>query len=223
MSPSSDLLSRRAIAGKLILAGLALLAFFAGGCRAHPVSLVMMIAGDAVNDADVKDRRGRLIGKAESEADIMFGSRLETLVDVERPGVGMIIYPVPGDLLKASRYIVEVQKGSIVALAKTKRNIDGIEDAIMLEDLKKKLIGKTSEQCRQNERLGVPLRTFRSRDSGQLLRIYDVRHWTDSMGARYCAQRFGRGGRCEDVRLVGVSAATRKDPARRGRARKPGP
>ena len=63
MSPSADLLSRRALAGKLILSGVALLALITGGCRAHPGSLATLIAGDAINDADVKDPRGKLMGQ----------------------------------------------------------------------------------------------------------------------------------------------------------------
>ena len=217
--PSADPPSRRALAGKRIIFGVALLAFVAGGCRAHPGSLATLIAGDAINDADVKDRRSELMGQDEAAADSMFGPRLETLVDVERRDVSIILYPVKNDLLKSSRYLVEMEDGAIVVLSKTKLNIDGVEDLIHDANLERKLIGKTPTQCSQDGDLGAPLRTLRSREKAQLLRVYDIRHWTDFMGARYCVLRFDSGDRCQDVTLVGVSASTKKDPIRRGGAK----
>ena len=215
ISPSADPLSRRALAGRLILSGIALLAFAAGGCRAHPGSLASLIAGDAINDADVKDRRSKLMGQDETAADRMFPPRLETLDDVERRDVRLIFYPVKNDLFKKSRYVVELEAGAIVVLAKTKVNIDGVEDLIHNANLKKKLIGKAPAQCSRDGDLGAPLRTLRSREKGQLLRVYDIRHWTDFMGARYCLLRFDGRDRCQDVTLMGVSASTKKDPIRR--------
>lgn len=212
---SAELPSRRGPAGMVILSGIVLLAFFAGGCRAVPGSLAMLIVGDAVNDVDVQDRRDKLIGKPEAAADSMFGPRVETLVDVERKGVSLIFYPVELDLLDSSRYIVEVENGVIVVIAKAKRNIDGLEDVIHGANLKKKLIGKTPAQCSVDGELGRPLRTLRSREKSQLLRLYDARHWSDFLGARYCMLRFDSSDRCEGVTLIGVSAATKKDPARR--------
>ena len=178
-------------------------------------SLVMLIAGDAINDKDVKNRRSKLMGQDEAAADSMFGPRLETLVDVERRGVSIIYYPVKKDLFKKSRYVVELEDGVIVVIAKTKLNIDGVEDMIHKANLKRKLIGKTPAQCSQDGDIGVPLRTLRSREKGQLLRVYDVEHWTDFMGARYCILRFDSSDRCQDVTLMGVSASTKKDPIRR--------
>jgi len=213
--PSTGRFSWRVPAGTAVFSMVAFLALAAAGCRAHPVSLATMIVGDAVNDADVKDRRGLLMGKPEKAADTMFGSRLETLVDTERRGVSMVFYPVQGDILHTSRYIVEVENGVIVVFAKTKQNIDGVEDMIHNATLEKKLIGKAPAACSREGGLGTPLRTLRSREKGQLLRVYDVRHWTDFMGARYCVLRFDGGDRCQSVTLIGVSASTRKDPIRR--------
>ena len=113
---------------------------------------------------------------------------------------------------------MELEDGAIVVLSKTKVNIDGIEDVIHDANLDKKLIGKTPTQCRQDGDLGAPLRTLRNREKGQLLRVYDIRHWSDFMGARYCVLRFDSGDRCEDVTLMGVSASTKKDPIRRSGA-----
>jgi hypothetical protein len=212
---SADRFSRRVPAGAVIFSVVAFLALAAAGCRAHPASLVTMLVGDAINDADVKDRRDLLMGKPEKAADTMFGARQETLVDTDRQGVSMIFYPVQGDILHSSRYVVEVENGVIVVFAKTKQNIDGVEDLIHNANLEKKLIGKAPAECSQEGNLGAPLRTLRSREKGQLLRVYDIRHWTDFQGARYCVLRFDGRDRCQSVALIGVSAATRADPIRR--------
>ena len=161
VSPSSQPW-RGGLPGKLILFCVALVTLTIGGCRAHPVSLATLIAGDAINDADVKDRRSKLIGQDEAAADNMFGQRLETLIDVERQDVIIIFYPVKNDLFKKSRYIAELDGGKIVMFAKTKQDIDGIEDLIHDANLEKKLAGKTPTQCSKDGELGVPLRTFRS-------------------------------------------------------------
>jgi len=213
--PFAERFSRRVGVCPVIFAVAALGVLAAAGCRAHPLSLATMLVGDAVNDADVKDRRDLLVGKPETAADSMFGSRRETLVDVDRPGVSLIFYAAEGDLFKSSRYIVEVEAGVIVVFAKTKQNIDGIEDLIHNASLKKKLVGKSPAECSREADLGTPLRTLRSREKNQLLRVYDVRNWTDFMGARYCVLRFDGGDRCESVALIGVSASTREDPLRR--------
>jgi len=64
MSLPAGSLSRDALTGKLMIFWVALLVFIIGGCRAHPVSLATLIAGDAINDADVKDRRSKLMGQS---------------------------------------------------------------------------------------------------------------------------------------------------------------
>lgn len=202
-------------AGAAVFSLLALLALAAGGCRAHPASLAGMLIGDAINDADVKDRRGLLMGKPEAAADGMFGARQETLVDCDRPDVCMIFYPVKNDLFRSSRYVVETEKGAIVVFAKTKQNIDGVEDLIHNASLEKKLIGQAPGGCSREGDLGPPLRTLRCREKGQVLRVYDVRNWSDFQGARYCVLRFDARDRCQSVALIGVSAATRADPIRR--------
>lgn len=215
MAWSASPLSRRTVASKLVLSGVVLLALFAAGCRAHPGSLITMIGGDAINDADVKDRRSKLIGQGETAADSMFGSRLETFTDVDRPNVSIISYPVQFDMLKTSRYFVELDDGVIVVVTKTKQNIDGAEDLIHDANLEKHLLGKTPAECNQEGKLGESLRTLRSVEKGQLLRVYDIRHWSDFMGARYCVLRFDGNDHCEDVTLIGVSASTKDDPIRR--------
>jgi hypothetical protein len=207
--------TRRTIVNASILTAVVFAVFAASGCRAYPSSLAGMVVGDLVSDVDVDNRQEELVGQPETAADRMFGARIETCDDVQRQGVSMIAYPVKLDVLGSSRYVVEVADGRIVTLAKTKQNIDGSEDMIKAEALKYKFIGKTPTQCSADGGLGMPVRTLRSREKGQLLRIYDVKNWTNLRGARYCVLRFGAKDVCQSVKLVGVSASTKKDPAKR--------
>ena len=200
--------AHNAIIHKLVLLGVVWAGLAAGGCRAAPSSLAGMLVGDVVSDVDVSGREEKLLGQPETAADEMFGERMETFDDVQQQGVTMVAYPVKFDLLKKSRYVVEVTDGKIVALSKTKQNIDGSEDMIKAAALKKKVIGKTPAQSQADAELDSPVRTLRSREKQQLVNVYDVRNWTNLRGARYCVLRFGGDNLCEDIKLVGVSAST---------------
>ena len=122
---------------------------FMYGCRAHPGSLAMMVVGDAVHNADVGRRQEELAGQGTAAADEMFGSRVETLIDTRKANRELLVYPVKGDLLGASRFVAEVSDGKITALTRTKQNIDGVEDAIKTAGLRKKLSGKKPGACRE--------------------------------------------------------------------------
>ncbi len=182
------------------------------GCRLHPVSLASMAIGDAINDADVKKRQEKLLNQHVSAADEMFGAREETLVDASDAQRELITYPVKGDLMDTQNWVVESRNGQLVALSRVKRNIDGVEDAIKAAAIEPKVMGKSPEDCRRDAEFKEPLATLRSRESGEVMRVYDVRNWTNSRGARYCVLRFDDKDRCKNVRLVGVSASSVKDP-----------
>ncbi len=182
------------------------------GCRLHPVSLASMAIGDAINDADVKKRQEKLFDQRVSAADEMFGAREETLVDANDAQRELITYPVKGDLMNSQNWVVESRNGKLVALSRVKRNIDGVEDVIKAAAIEPKVIGKTPEDCCRNAEFKEPLATLRSRDTGEVMRVYDVRNWTNSRGARYCVLRFDENDHCKTIRLVGVSASIAKDP-----------
>ncbi len=190
---------------------LVLLGFLASGCRAHPVSLGMMLIGDAINDSDVKDRAGELLGNKVDAADQMFGERLETFDDTRRLHHEVVVYPVKGDLLGSSRYVVEVRNARIISLSKSKHNIDGIEDVVKGAALGATLVGKNPEACARDGDLGPPILVLRHRGSGNLVRCYDVRNITNSRGARNCVLRFDANDLCTEVKYIGVSATTDPD------------
>ncbi len=171
-----------------------------------------MAIGDVIVDADVKKRQEKLYGEPVASADAMFGEREETLVYADDPGRELITYPVKGDLLDEQNWVVESRDGQLVALSRVKRNIDGVEDVVKSAAIKSKVIGKSPDACRLDAELKEPLATLHSRDTGQIMRVYDVRNWTNTRGARYCVLRFDQEDRCKDIRLLGVSASTVKDP-----------
>ena len=182
------------------------------GCRAHPVSMGMMLVGDVVADAGVEKREKELLGKPPAAADAMFGERTDTFIDMDNTSSQALWYPVDADLLTVDRWVVEVSEGKIVVLTKTKENIDGVEDVIRTADLRSKVIGKTPAQCRREGDLKKPVARFRSVKTDDRVFVYDVRNFTNLRGARYCLLRFDSSDECNDVKLVGVSASTKKEP-----------
>lgn len=194
----------------LLLGGVCMLS--SSGCRLHPVSLASMAIGDVIIDADVKKHQEKLYGEPVASADEMFGERQETLVYADDPGRELITYLVKGDLLDDQSWVVEARDGRLVALSRVKRNIDGVEDVVKAAAIKSKVMGKSPADCSRDAELKEPLATLRSRDTGEVMRVYDVRNWTNTRGARYCVLRFDQEERCRDIRLVGVSASTLKDP-----------
>jgi hypothetical protein len=184
-----------------------------GGCRMHPVSLATMVVGDLVSDVDVSGLQDELMGKPAEAADAKLGARKETFVDTEREQLAMMVYPA-GDPLNAMRYVVETDSGKIAIISKTKHNIDGMEDVLEETALRDKVIGASPAGARAKAGLGKPVRELRSVETGTIVRVYDMRNWTDARGARYCCLRY-KSDRCTEIRLIGVSAATKKDPLRR--------
>lgn len=184
----------------------------ASGCRLHPVSLASMAIGDVINDADVKKRQKELHNQPVSAADAMFGTRQETLVYSDDAQRELITYPVKGDLLDSQNWVVESRNGKLVALSRVKRNIDGVEDVIKSAAIEPKVMGKSPEDCCRDAEFKPPIATLRSRESGETMRVYDIRNWTNNRGARYCVLRFDKDDRCTKINLLGVSASSVKDP-----------
>jgi hypothetical protein len=182
------------------------------GCRLHPVSLASMAIGDVIDDADVKKRQKELHNQPISAADAMFGRRSETLVYADDARRELIMYPVEGDLLDGQNWVVESKNGKLVALSRVKRNIDGVEDVIKSAAIEPKVMGKSPEECCRDAEFKPAIATLRSRESGETMRVYDIRNWTNTRGARYCVLRFDANGRCNNIKLIGVSASSVKDP-----------
>ncbi|HVP10803.1 MAG TPA: hypothetical protein VMV94_06385 [Phycisphaerae bacterium] len=181
----------------------------AAGCSPYATiaNLGIKVVGDAVDDADVADRGNKLIGRPVAAADAEFGRRQRTMMEI--PGRReMITYPVKGDLLAKYRWVVEAEHGRIVALAKMQNDPDGGKDIVKKMVLKEMVLGKTPQEVGTKEQFRKPILTLRDRDTGNMLRVYDVSSIVDFMGARDCVLEFDASGRCQDIWLVGVPAST---------------
>lgn len=193
-----------------------LLAALATGCS--PIStgakIGIKVVGDAVHEADVDKHAQDLMGQPVAKADTEFGQRIETAVDTESPRE-LMVYPVKDDLFHKTRWVVEAENDRIVALAKAEHNPDGGKDIIRKALLDKKLLNKTPAEFQNEKKFSKPVLTLRSKDTGNLIRVYDVKGITDLLGAKYCVLRFDASDRCQDIRLVGVPASTKENPVAR--------
>jgi len=177
----------------------------ANGC----VTAAMMgvkVVGTAAHGADVDARTKELLGQPVSAADTAFGKRMNTFEET-RSGRAMMTYPVKGDVLDQYRWVVEVENGKIMALAKLQKDPDGGSSIIKKAMLKGKVIDKTPSQIHEDSHFEKLMLVLRNRATGNLVRVYDVRGMTDLLGARYCVLGFDRSDRCTEIRLVGVPAS----------------
>jgi hypothetical protein len=184
------------------------------GCITATVALTAMVIAKGANDVDTKSREAQLVGKLPSAADEMFGSRGETLADTRQAGRQLLLYPLKDDPTGNALYAVEIAESKITAVSKGQRKTPEAEQAIKELRLRELLIGKDEDTCWLELDLGAPVAVLRSVETKQTVEIYDARKRRDLKGARYCVLRFGEGGRCELVNLIGLHTSTKKDPAK---------
>ncbi len=175
------------------------------GCQSAPVSVGTMIVGDDVSDHDIRNKEDRLRGRGIHVSDAWLGPRSETFVDTLNREREFILYPVKGDTLGTSRYVVEVNRGIVTMISKQERNADGVADVLAEARLEEDLVGKSPDECVTHRYLGDPLMIARSRDNGEQVGIYDVSNVTNLGGADYCILRFDFERHCRDVFLVGIT------------------
>lgn len=181
-----------------------------GGC-VSAVGIGVKLVGKAVDTADVQKREQELIGADLSAAAAMFGKHLDTLRDVGSDR-SWVIYPVESDLLDKDRYVVEVADAKIVALSRTEKNSDPKRDFPRALIMKRKIKGKTPEQCAAELDMGEPVLAVRSDETGLLSQIYDARHFKEWGSPDYCILRFDERELCMEVEFLGIGASTKKEP-----------
>ncbi len=188
------------------VAGLASVLCLMAGCRAHPISLAITLAGDVVDREDVQAREPLLLGRPSSAADDMFGARHDTLYDRENGGK-WLVYCEPGESLAESFYVVQVSpEDEILNLLKAKRNIDGLEDLYKLDEWEPLIVGANRAECESAIQFGESLYHLYSEATGYDTYFYDARNVLHTRGERYCILCFDPDGRCWEARLLGVTA-----------------
>jgi hypothetical protein len=194
----------------------AFLAALTAGCSPYSsvAKIGIKVVGEAVNEVDVDKHAKELVGQPVEKADAEFGQRIETAVDTQSPRM-LIVYNVKDDVLHKTRWVVEAENGRTIALSKADHNPDGGKDIIKDALLDRKLMNKTPAEFQGEKKFNSPVLTLRSKDTGNLIRVYDVKGMTDLLGSKYCVLRFDASDRVQDIRLVGVPASTKKDPAAR--------
>jgi hypothetical protein len=183
---------------------------FTGGCNpaTTAVKFGVHLVGKAVDDEETQKLGQELIGRSSAAAEKKFGSRLDTLRDVNSTREWQI-YPTKLDVLGNQRYVVEVAEDRIVAISKTEKG-QGTMDLPRKLMLKEKVKGRSPRQCENRLEMGPPLLTARSEKNGLLSQIYDAQMVEGIGGQKYCILRFDRNQRCCEVNLVEVSASTKK-------------
>jgi len=181
-----------------------------GGCITASVMLATAVVGQSIKDADIKKRGNELVGKDPDAADAALGPRLETLVDTRRTGRELLLYSVKDAEPGTAFYVVEVEGGKVVALAKQVRDDKAVQETVRKTGLDKKLLGKNPSECERVAELGTPVLVLRSRETGQTLRVYDPLERKILGGAPHCVLRFDPENRCMRINLIGLHSATKK-------------
>jgi hypothetical protein len=177
------------------------------GCSATPIGLAMHVAGEAVNDVDEQQRSQELVGQPMSVADAKLGAPADVLSDTRSTRVWRL-YNVPMDPMKTSRYVLEVNGDTVVAVEKVQQYSDPVEYAATLAVLEPTAMGKSPAECEANLKMGPSLLTVRSQVSGQLIQLYDARLVKELQSPHYCVLRFGAANTCERINLVKAYTAT---------------
>lgn len=142
----------------------------------------------------------------------MFGQRYDTVTDL-MAGCQWRVYK--DATMEQTYYVVRSFEGRIEALTKAREDTDGFEDVVERLDLESQLIGKTPSECRATVNLPDATDVLLSARIGGIMRIYNVRDWTNTRGARSCLLELDASERCKNIRMIGVTAASNRADSER--------
>jgi hypothetical protein len=188
--------ARKSVAWSLLGA-----AAISAGCSATPVGMAMNIAGEAVNDVDEQEKAKQYVGAPVSEADAKLGQPVDVYT-ATRANREWRVYPVPMDPLNNARYVIEVKGGQILGVEKVQRTSDPVIYAGTLAVIEPKVKGKSPSGCEAGLGAGPPLLTVRSRNSGNLVQLYDARVVKEVEGPHFYVLWFDADNTCEKVDVV---------------------
>ena len=172
------------------------------GCITTTVLLTSKLVGDVVIEADVEKRGESLVGESLASADEMFGDRHETLFDTADYDREIVVYPVKGELIGKSWWVIEAYDGKVLALT---RKWQGGKSK-----LEKKVMGKGPAECQEAGELEPPIHVLESRGQGTRVRVYEGEA-SKLCGQKYEVLRFDTNDLCAGAISVEITGTTKKD------------
>ena len=85
---------------------------------------------------------------------------------------------------------------------KVQRYSDPVAYAATLAVLSPKVMGKSPAACEAKLGMGAPLLTVRSKNTSQVIQLYDARAVKELQSPHYCVLRFSPANVCEQIDLV---------------------
>lgn len=200
---------RSLIAAGLLAAGALVLT----GCSATPIGMGVKVAGQVVNDLDIKERGDKLLGQPPSAADNMFGMPEDVFESVSDSRTWRV-YNNASDPLGLSRYIVEVANRRIVGVTKSQRYSDAAMDAARQLAAQSQIMGATPGEAEARLKMGPPKYTLRSTTTGQLIQLYDAAlvNIPGITNPEFCVVRYGPDNRVARVDLTTATASAGVKP-----------
>lgn len=180
------------------------------GCNS-PAGMAVQLVGKAVDSVDAKQLGDELIGHSPSAADAKLGQPNDVFAQVGGSRKWRVYPGGTMDVVGNQRYVVEVNRNSIVGVVKAKIDPSGI-DLARKYMYDQKVHGKSPKECEAALDMGPPLMTARSEISGNMAQIYDARMVKEIGSPKYCRLKFDATGRCSEVALIDVSASAGEDP-----------
>lgn len=181
----------------------------AAGCNS-PAGMVVQVVGKVVDDQKAKKLAEELMGKRAAVADEKFGQPNDVWKSVNDSREWRV-YPVSMDILGNLRYVVQLSHGRIDGIAKVAMDKSGIDLARSLM-LDQKVDGKTPSQCESALDMGPPVVTAKSQNSGLMSQLYNAQLVKGVGSPQYCRLLFDANGRCNECKLIDVSASAGQAP-----------
>lgn len=168
------------------------------------VKIGVHVVGKVVEDAETEKVGEQLLGRHASEADAVLGETIDVYSE-QGSSRQWRVYPVPMDVLKSKRYVVEVVSNRIVFVEMVTVDSSKVDIPLALI-YKEKLKGKTPAECEADLDMGLPVMSLKSRATGQLTQMYDARLIKELPKPHYCVVRFDASSRCEAVKFAEIAA-----------------
>lgn len=199
---------------RLALVPLALAPALLCGCSPWSTAarVGMRVVGRGLESQETDKVAEQLIGHPSSDADALLGPRQDVLSDVNGSRQ-WLVYPVPNDVagLGRNRYVVETTPQQVTGVEMVQKNSSETDIPLRLI-YQEKVKGRPPAECEAKLNFGPPLVVVRSRNTGEVSRVYDARLIKELSSPHYCVLTFDGAGNCSRVDFVEVEASRGSTP-----------